>query len=264
MTSKAHAFNFLHLRNQHQWRWIFYIQRYENNNMKIWRIKVNVNLLFNQFNSSFSQFSVVIVKRFSVSTFAINQNRSINKNSKSSNSKNLKQHTFAKSISFCCFDFCYCSVRKIDRFIVLICKCLLHRSKSKFSSRFSFSRSSHIFFCLRTSSAFAFIFSRLSHLFWISQFQQWFVTISTFQSMNIFAMSIDQKKWNSRFETKFEEEKRIVLRACLKSRLKDLILSTKVHIEISESLTHIVHKTFRFSCRYLLFKSNILVMLFVF
>ena len=45
---------------------------------------------------------------------------------------------------------------------------------------------------------------------------------------------------------------------------KNFILSTKIHIEINENLTHIFHKTFRFSCKYLFFKSNILVMLFVF
>ena len=127
-------------------KWIHYIQRYENNNTKNWKIKINVNLLFNQFNSFFLQFFVVIVKRFFVITFAINQNRSINKNWKHLNSKNLKQHTFAKSISFCCFCFCYCFVRKIDRFIILICKCLLRRLKSKFSTKFSFSLFSQFIF----------------------------------------------------------------------------------------------------------------------
>ena len=114
-----------------------------------------MNLLFNQFNSSFSQFFVVIVKRLFVSTFAINQNRSINKNSKS-----LKQHTFAKSISFYCICFCYCFVQKIHRFIILICKCLLRRSKSNFSTKFSFSMFSHIF-------NFVFLFSHFlfSYLF---------------------------------------------------------------------------------------------------
>ena len=45
---------------------------------------------------------------------------------------------------------------------------------------------------------------------------------------------------------------------------KDFILLTKVYIEINEDLTHIVHKTFWSSCKYLFFKSNIFVMLFVF
>ena len=97
-----------------------------------------------------------------VSKSAINQNASINKNSKNSNSRSLKQHTFAKSISFCCF--CFCSAREIDRFIILICKYLSRRSRSKFSTRFSFSW--FYILCFRFSfSVFAFISSRLSHLF---------------------------------------------------------------------------------------------------
>ena len=45
---------------------------------------------------------------------------------------------------------------------------------------------------------------------------------------------------------------------------KNFILSTKIYIEINENLTHIVHKKFQFSCKYLFFQSNIFVMLFVF
>ena len=82
-------------------------QRYESNNMKSWKTRVNMSLSHSQFNSSSSQISVCSSARrqcvvFSI--FAVNQNASINKNSKSSNSRNLRQHTFAKSISFClCF-----------------------------------------------------------------------------------------------------------------------------------------------------------------
>ena len=102
-------------------------------------------------------------RQYSVAISAVNQNAPINKNSKSSNSKNLKQHTFAKSISLCCF--CFCSVREIDRFIILICRYLSHRSKIKFSTRFSFSQFSHIFSVFVFAFfVFAFIFSRLSHL----------------------------------------------------------------------------------------------------
>ena len=56
---------------------------------------------------------------------AANQNASIIKDSKSSNSRSLNQSTSAKSISFCCF--CFCLARKIDRFIILICKYLPHQ-----------------------------------------------------------------------------------------------------------------------------------------
>ena len=129
---------------------------------------------------------------FFVLIFAINQNRSINKNSKSSNSKSLKQHTFAKSISFCSFYF----VRKIDRFIILICRCFLHRS-TKFSTRFSFSLSSHIFI-------FIFLFSHVSYfriyfftfIAFVLRFSAFSIInqLFTFQSINFFAMSIDKKK----------------------------------------------------------------------
>ena len=49
-----------------------------------------------------------------------------------------------------------------------------------------------------------------------------------------------------------------------KFRLKDFILSTKIYIEINENLTHIFIFDIRTSCKYLFFKSNIFVMLFVF
>ena len=135
-------------------RWIYYIQRYESHNMKNWRIKVKMNLSCSQFKSSFSQSSVVVVMWFSVSEFAINQNASINKNSKSTNSRSLKQHTSAKSISLYCF--CFCFVREIDRFIILICRYLLHRSKSRFSTKFSFR-------CFRI---YLFSFFLFSHVFY--------------------------------------------------------------------------------------------------
>ena len=113
--------------------------------IKKWKTTVNVNLLRTQFSSLFSQsFARRSCRQwFSVSKSAANQNASINKNSKSSNSRNLKQHTFAKSISFC---FCFCFAREIDRFIILICRYFSHRSRSRFSTKFStkFSFSSHI------------------------------------------------------------------------------------------------------------------------
>ena len=50
-------------------------------------------------------FAVVCSSSMIFSESAVNQNASINKNSKSSNSRSLRQHTLAKSISLCCFDF---------------------------------------------------------------------------------------------------------------------------------------------------------------
>ena len=92
--------------------------------MKRWKTTINVSLSRNQLNSFFLQIFVdLLVCRQHVifRIFAVNQNASINKNFKNSNSKSLKQHTFAKSISFCCFCFCIL-FWNIDRFIILICK----------------------------------------------------------------------------------------------------------------------------------------------
>ena len=142
------------------------------------------------------------------SKFAVNQNASINKNSKTSNSRSLKQYTFAKSISLC-----FCLLEKSIDFSYKYSNVFCSRSRS----RFSFSWSSHIFFVFAfLLFVFAFTSSRLSHLLWDFQLQQRSVTISTLQSMNLFVMSIDQKEWNSRFETKLEKDERIVLRACLR------------------------------------------------
>ena len=71
-----------------------------------WRVEehVSIDLLLDQNSSSSSQSSA---RRQwpPVSESAANQNASINKDSKSSNSRSLRQHTLAKSISLCCFDF---------------------------------------------------------------------------------------------------------------------------------------------------------------
>ena len=170
-----YAFDFLHFCNQHQEINLLHITIRKQMKRKIEKHR------FNKFvtrSNQFVFFAIVCRRRqwFSVSEFAINQNASINKNSKSSNSMSLKQHTFAKSILFCCF--CFCFVRNIDRFIILICKYFSSRSKSRFSTRFStrfsFSQFSHIFSVFVFAfSVFAFIFSRLSHSFWIFLLLSW-------------------------------------------------------------------------------------------
>ena len=109
---------------------------------------------------------------------AANQDASINKNSKSSNSRSLKQHTLAKSISLCCF--CFCSAREIDRFIIRICRYLSHQFDKILNKilnkilikililvAYIYLSSSRTFF------AFEFIFSRLSHLLWAFLFLSW-------------------------------------------------------------------------------------------
>ena len=72
-------------------------------------------------------------------------------------------------------------------------------------------------------------------------------------SMNFFAMSIGWEIWDSRFETKLEEKKEIMLRACLKNLDWNFILLARIHIEINENLTHISIFDIRSSCKYLLF-----------
>ena len=121
------------------------------------------------------------------SIFAVNQNASINKNSKSSNSRNLKQHTLAKSISFC---FCFVLRNRSFHYIDLQIS-----SRSRFSFKIFILVIAYIYSHLLAH----FLFSHLSfhvyrsHLLWVFQLQQWFVTIFTFQSMIFFAISIDRK-----------------------------------------------------------------------
>ena len=66
MTSKTHALfcSILYIFAINIKKWIYYIQRYESNNMKNWKIKVNVSLLFSQLKSFSSQLFVVIVNDF--------------------------------------------------------------------------------------------------------------------------------------------------------------------------------------------------------
>ena len=121
----------------------------------MWKTTINVNLSRNQFSSSFSQISVclsVCRQHVIISIFAVNQDASINKNSKSSNSRSLKQHTLAKSISLCCF-----FAREIDRFIILICRYLSHQFNKIFNQD-SHSRGLRIYSAL----ALLFLFSNLS------------------------------------------------------------------------------------------------------
>ena len=118
--------------------------------------------------------------------FAVNQDASINKNSKNSNSRNLKQHTFAKSISFCCF--CFCLILKHRSFHYINLQIF---SRSKFSTKFSFSWfyifCFRIFFCFRI---YFFTFVAFVSKFFVSTMIK---LISESQSTNFFAMSIDRK-----------------------------------------------------------------------
>ena len=152
-----------------------------------------MNLLRSQFNSFFSQSSVRrqcnqrFVHRLFVSKSAINQNASINKNSKNSNSKSLKQHTLAKSISFCCF--CFCFAQEIDRFIILICRYFRDQN----------SQQDFHFDCFDIYFVLVLLFLFRIYFFTFIAFALTFSTsimirqIFESQSMNFFAMSIDRK-----------------------------------------------------------------------
>ena len=145
ITSKTHAlfsFDFLHFRNQHfrkmnllhtairkQMTWKNEKQQ------SMWICHAIKSIRF------FTNFCLFVCRQHVLfRIFAINHDASINKNSKNSNSKNLKQHTFAKSISFCCFCFClilkYRSIHYINLQIF---------SRSKFSIKFSFRLLWHIY-----------------------------------------------------------------------------------------------------------------------
>lgn len=108
---------------------------------------------------------------------AANQNRPINKDSKSSNPRSLKQHTPAEPISPCCC--CSCPAREIGRFTILICRCLLHPIEIKVLNKVLI-LVAFAYIYLRpppSSPAFAFTSPRLPHLLWNFQLQQQRVTI---------------------------------------------------------------------------------------
>ena len=140
MISKVHAFlrfftssqstsmkmNLLHTIRE-QWH-----EELKNTNQLICYSVKQARLLRNSLSSS--------MRQYFASVSAVNQKSSINKNSKSSNSRSLRQHTPAKSISLCCFCFC----------LVLRNRSFHHTnnqifSRTRFSTRFSFSWSFHIF-----------------------------------------------------------------------------------------------------------------------
>ena len=109
------------------------------NDIKSWKTTVNVCLSRSQFSSSSFQTSLCLsVCRQHVKSriSAVNQNASINKNLKSSNSRSLKQYTLAKSISLCCFCFCFC-FRFVLRDWSFHHINLQISSRSRFSTRFS-------------------------------------------------------------------------------------------------------------------------------
>ena len=207
--------------------------RYESNDMKNWRTRVNMSLLFSQINSSSSQLSVcrqcvnTLSIDLSVTESAVNQNASINKNSKSSNSRSLRQHTSAKSISFCCL--CFCLFWEIDRFIILICRYLSHQF-DKILNKILILVIAYIY---DLSSFFSHIFCFRIYLFTsIASALNLSISImichAVYESVNEFLRNVDRsEERNSRFETKLEEDEEIVLRACLRISIQILSYQRK-------------------------------------
>ena len=224
MTSKAHALfcSILYIFAFNIKRWTYYIQRYESkwhqemkNNSQCEPITQSIQFVFFAIVCSVVNAANILSNEPFCSEFAVNQDAPINKDSKSSNPRSLRQHTLAKSISLCCFCFCFC-FRFVLRHRPFRYTNLQISSRTRFSTRFSCSQLSHIFFVF----AFAFFASHLSfHVYRIcfgafsvnhGQTDIWVIVGDFFRNAD------RSKEKDSRFETKFEEEKEIVLRACLK------------------------------------------------
>ena len=139
-------FDSLHLRSQYiTRRWIYYITAAIRKQMASRDEEQQSTWICYAINSvcllrdSLSVVNTSIFYRrqmISASKSAVNQNASINKNSKSSNSRNLRQHTSAKSISLC--DLCFCFFWEIGRFIILICRYLRDQDSQQDSHSRSF------------------------------------------------------------------------------------------------------------------------------
>ena len=115
---------------------------------------------------------------------------------------------------------------EIGRFVILICRYLPHQF-NKNLNKVLISIALAYIFCLRTPSpVFAFTSLRLPHLLWDFQLQSWPVTHLRF-SQWISSQCRPIEGMNSRFETKLEEEERIVLRACLKISIETLSYQRK-------------------------------------
>ena len=208
--------------------------------MKSWKTTVNANLSRSQLNSSSSQTSVClfvcrqhVISRIS----AVNQNASINKNSKGSNSRSLRQYTSAKSISLClCFVLRNRSFHHTNHQI---------SSRSRFSSRFStrFSFSWSYILDLRTSSsAFAFISLHLSHLLWdflLQTWSDWYLNhsqriLSQCRSIEEVKYSLRNEAWRRRWR-----RWRDSVTSMSENLAWDVILSAKVYMK-----TNVTWRTF--------------------
>ena len=98
-----------------------------------------------------------------------------------------------------------------------------------FNKIFIFVVFAYIYLCffVFASFVFVFIFSHLSYLFWNFQHQQWSIKYLRFNQWIFSQYRSIKKKWNNRFETKFEEKKKIMLRTCLKISIKIIFYQRK-------------------------------------
>ena len=216
-------FNSLHLRSQHQRRWIYYIQRYGSkwHGEKRWRTTVNVGLSRSQPSPPSPQTPACPSARRRqwppASEPAANQDAPINKDSKSSNPRSLKQHTLAEPISLCCF--CFCSVlrnRPFHHTNLQVSPAPIQQGPQQGSQQGSHSRNFRIYLL---SSPPHLLFS---HLF-LHVYRICFGTSSASHGQaGIWAIAGGSLRnadrsggRDSRFGTKLGEEERIVLRACL-------------------------------------------------
>ena len=266
MTSKTHAlfcsiFYIFAINNK---KWTYYIQRYENK----WHEKLKITnqlicYLIKQIRFFRNRLFVVVNDFLFSNLQSIKIDRLI-KISKNSNSKNLKQHTFAKSILFCCF--CFCFVLKYRSFHYINLQ-IFSRSKfsTKFSTRFSFS--SHIFiFFLFAHFLFSNLFFHVYRIcFEIFCFN--FDQIDIWITINEFFRNVDRlKKKIYSFRNEIWKKEINNVTNMFENLNCDFILSTKIHMKINAiwNLTFTIYFWHSIFCTYLFFQSNIFVMLFVF
>ena len=255
MTSKAHALfcSILYIFAVNIKRWIYYIQRYESK----WHEKMKNNsqcefvARSNQFaffaifcQSSMRQRFVLFQNLQPIRTCRLirtrkAQIRKIWNSIRSRNRYRFVAFAFASAFAFALF-------WDIDRFIILICKYFSHQFDKIFNKIFISIVLTYIFCSRLRFSVFEFIFLRLSHLRRNFQRQSWSDRYLD-HSQWISSQCRSIREMNIRFGTKLEEEKRIVLRACLRRDLDwNLILSAEIHMRTSVTWRTFLLLTFDF------------------
>ena len=175
------------------------------------------------------------------------------------NIRSRNRYRFVVSISVFVFVWFW----NIDRFIILICKYFSYRSKSRFSTRFSFLQFSHISFVFVFAfSVFAFIFSRLSFLLWIFLFLSWLDWYLN-HSQRIFSQCRSIKRMIYSLRDEIWKRRKNNVTSMFEISIEILFYQRKFIWELERFKIWRLQFIFdiRSSCTYLFFKSNILVML---